>query len=102
MYIAKPTAGSQGRGVQLVKRWQDLKPIVREVWPEGIDKSDQRFVHFSSKFINMEASEIKKVEIKTRKDKFEKMEEGMNAVKLWKKMDEMLPSDRRRRSISWV
>eukprot|EP00392_Amoebophrya_sp_AT5.2_P012913 g13020.t1 len=43
VYIAKPTAGSQGRGVQLVKRWQDLKPIVREVWPDGLDKEQQKY-----------------------------------------------------------
>ncbi|CAD7956470.1 unnamed protein product [Amoebophrya sp. A25] len=40
VYIAKPTAGSQGRGVQLVKRWPDLKPIIREVWPDGLDNSE--------------------------------------------------------------
>ncbi|CAD7922527.1 unnamed protein product [Amoebophrya sp. A120] len=43
VYIAKPTAGSQGRGVQLVKRWPDLKPIVREVWPDGLDKEQQKY-----------------------------------------------------------
>ena len=28
---------SQGRGVQLIKKWPDLKPLLREVWPDGID-----------------------------------------------------------------
>jgi len=36
VYIAKPTAGSQGRGVCLVRKWPDLKPILKEVWPEGM------------------------------------------------------------------
>lgn len=43
VYIAKPTAGSQGRGVQLIKKWSDLKPIIREVWPDGLEKGEQRY-----------------------------------------------------------
>eukprot|EP00397_Hematodinium_sp_SG-2012_P004736 GEMP01004750.1.p1 GENE.GEMP01004750.1~~GEMP01004750.1.p1 ORF type:complete len:683 (+),score=115.08 GEMP01004750.1:19-2067(+) len=35
IYICKPSAGSEGRGVQLVKKWTDLKGVLKEVWPNG-------------------------------------------------------------------
>jgi len=34
VYVAKPSAGSQGKGVQLVKKWGDLEGVRGVIWPE--------------------------------------------------------------------
>lgn len=42
IYICKPSAGSLGRGLQLVKKWTDLKGVLREVWPNGEEENLSR------------------------------------------------------------
>jgi len=42
IYICKPSAGSEGRGLQLVKKWTDLKGVLKEVWPNGQEEGPPR------------------------------------------------------------
>eukprot|EP00397_Hematodinium_sp_SG-2012_P013202 GEMP01013397.1.p1 GENE.GEMP01013397.1~~GEMP01013397.1.p1 ORF type:complete len:724 (+),score=91.55 GEMP01013397.1:24-2195(+) len=42
IFICKPSAGSLGRGLQLVKKWSDLKGVLKEVWPNGQEEGPPR------------------------------------------------------------